>query len=75
MIMTTDLRPQIGLNTLLEGFPTNEAYALCTFAYSAGPGAEPIIFEGRTNGKIVPPRGPQDFGWDCVFEAEGTGKT
>ncbi|KAJ8494486.1 hypothetical protein ONZ45_g13217 [Pleurotus djamor] len=27
-----------GLNTMLDGFPTKEAWALCTFAYSAGPG-------------------------------------
>jgi len=64
-----------GLNTLLQGFPTNEAYAVCTFAYSAGPGTEPLIFEGRTEGRVVLPRGPKDFGWDCVFEAENTGKT
>ena len=60
---------------MLSGFSTTEAYAICTFAYSAGPGTEPILFEGKTQGKIVLPRGPQDFGWDCTFEAEGTGKT
>ena len=27
-----------GLNDLLTGFPTKAAWALCTFAYSAGPG-------------------------------------
>lgn len=27
-----------GLNTMLDGFPTRNAWALCTFAYSAGPG-------------------------------------
>ncbi|KAG5221005.1 nucleoside triphosphate pyrophosphohydrolase ham [Salix suchowensis] len=27
-----------GLNKMLDGFPTREAWALCTFAYSAGPG-------------------------------------
>lgn len=64
-----------GLNTLLVGFPTTAAYALCTFAYSAGPGTEPILFEGRTDGKIVPARGPGKFGWNPVFEVEGTGKT
>lgn len=30
-----------GLNNLLVGFPTKAAWALCTFAYSAGPGNEP----------------------------------
>ncbi|KAI0784896.1 inosine triphosphate pyrophosphatase-like protein [Abortiporus biennis] len=64
-----------GLVTLLQGFPTNAAYALCTLAYSPGPGSEPILFEGRTDGKIVPPRGPAKFGWNPVFEVEGTGKT
>ncbi|THG97004.1 hypothetical protein EW026_g4927 [Hermanssonia centrifuga] len=64
-----------GLNTLLTGFPTNAAHALCTFAYSAGPGTEPILFEGRTDGKIVPPRGAGKFGWNPIFEVDGTGKT
>jgi len=64
-----------GLNTLLTGFPTNAAYALCTFAYSAGPGTEPILFVGRTDGKIVPARGPGKFGWNPIFEVEDTGKT
>lgn len=64
-----------GLNTLLEGFPTKEAWALCTFAYSAGPETEPLLFEGRTEGTIVPARGPAVFGWDPIFQAEDTGKT
>ncbi|KAF7984747.1 hypothetical protein HWV62_11699 [Athelia sp. TMB] len=64
-----------GLNNLLVGFPTKEAWALCTFAYSAGPGTEPILFEGKTNGKIVPARGSANFGWDAVFEPLETGKT
>lgn len=64
-----------GLNAMLDGFPTRAAEAVCTFAYSAGPGAEPIIFEGRTEGTIVPARGPKVFGWDAVFEPLGTGMT
>ncbi|KAI0306873.1 Ham1-like protein [Multifurca ochricompacta] len=64
-----------GLNRMLDGFPTRAAWALCTFAYSPGPGVEPILFEGRTDGKIVPARGPPKFGWDPVFEAEDTGLT
>ncbi|TCD64230.1 nucleoside triphosphate pyrophosphohydrolase ham1 [Steccherinum ochraceum] len=64
-----------GLNTLLTGFQTKAAYALCTFAYSAGPGTEPLLFVGRTDGHIVPPRGAGTFGWNPVFEVEGTGKT
>ncbi|KAK7462798.1 nucleoside triphosphate pyrophosphohydrolase ham1 [Stygiomarasmius scandens] len=64
-----------GLNNMLAGFPTRDAWALCTFAYSAGPGSEPILFEGRTDGTIVPARGPPNFGWDPVFEPKGTGLT
>jgi len=64
-----------GLNTMLQGFPTAEATALCTFGYCAGPGAEPILFEGATEGKIVPARGPSNFGWDPVFEVAGHGET
>ncbi|CAK0843754.1 unnamed protein product, partial [Prorocentrum cordatum] len=34
------------------------------------------IFDGRTEGRIVPARGPTDFGWDPVFEPlEGGGRT
>jgi hypothetical protein len=72
-----------GLNAMLAGFvdpatgaPDKRAWALCTFAYSAGPGSEPILFEGRTDGHIVPARGPGKFGWDPTFEPlEGDGKT
>lgn len=64
-----------GLNLMLDSFPTRAAWALCTFAYSMGPGTEPVLFEGRTDGKIVPARGPPKFGWDPVFEAEDTGLT
>ncbi|KAF8720843.1 hypothetical protein AX14_010674 [Amanita brunnescens Koide BX004] len=64
-----------GLNAMLAGFDTKEATALCTFAYSAGPGAEPVLFEGKTDGVIVSARGPNAFGWDPVFQPHGTGLT
>ena len=64
-----------GLNKLLVGFDTNEATARCTFAYSEGPMAEPVLFIGETKGKIVPPRGPAVFGWDPCFEADESGQT
>ena len=51
-----------GLNKMLVGFEDKSAQAVCTFAYCEGPGHEPIIFQGRTSGKIVPPRGPATFG-------------
>ncbi|KIV90929.1 RdgB/HAM1 family non-canonical purine NTP pyrophosphatase [Exophiala mesophila] len=60
-----------GLNNLLAAYEDKTAFAVCTFAYSAGPGHEPLIFQGRTQGKIVPARGPGIFGWDAVFEYDG----
>ena len=60
-----------GLNNLLAAYSDKTAYAICTFAFCAGPGSEPVLFQGRTEGKIVPPRGPPDFGWDPVFEYQG----
>ncbi|TEB37125.1 inosine triphosphate pyrophosphatase [Coprinellus micaceus] len=62
-----------GLNKMLVGFDDKGAEAICTFAYSAGPGTEPIIFEGRTAGKIVPARGTKVFGWDPIFEPTVSG--
>lgn len=51
-----------GLNRMLAGFEDKTAYAQCIFAYTPGPGVEPITFVGRTPGRIVPARGPTDFG-------------
>ncbi|KAH9173348.1 Ham1-like protein [Lactarius sanguifluus] len=64
-----------GINRMLDSFTTRAAWALCTFAYSTGPGTEPILFEGRTDGRIVPPRGTLKFGWGPVFETEDNGLT
>ncbi|KAK3373981.1 putative inosine triphosphate pyrophosphatase [Lasiosphaeria ovina] len=60
-----------GLNNLLAAYDDKSAKAVCTFAYSPGPGHEPILFQGVTDGKIVPPRGPASFGWDAIFEYQG----
>ncbi|KAL4760307.1 non-canonical purine NTP pyrophosphatase [Aspergillus foveolatus] len=60
-----------GLNKMLDGFESRGAEAVCTFAFASGPGSEPILFQGRTEGVIVSPRGPANFGWDPIFEYEG----
>ena len=61
-----------GLNKMLAGFEDKSAYAQCTFAYCSGEAsAQPVVFEGRTPGKIVPARGPTDFGWDPIFLPDG----
>ncbi|KAG6000997.1 hypothetical protein E4U21_004790 [Claviceps maximensis] len=59
-----------GLNNLLAAYSDKSAEAVCTFGYSEGPGHEPIIFQGRCSGKIVPARGPLQFGWDPIFQYE-----
>jgi ribokinase/non-canonical purine NTP pyrophosphatase (RdgB/HAM1 family) len=65
-----------GLNNMLTGFDDKSAYAQTIVAFTTGPGAEVHVFDGRTNGRIVLPRGPLDFGWDPIFEPdEGGGKT
>lgn len=37
-----------GLNKMLDSFDDRSAEAVCTFAFSNGPGEEPLIFQGRT---------------------------
>jgi inosine triphosphate pyrophosphatase len=65
-----------GLNRMLDGFDDRSAYAQTVVALSLGPQYEPILFDGRTEGTIVLPRGSLDFGWDPIFEPlEGQGKT
>ena len=60
-----------GLNNMLAAYEDKSAQAVCTFAYCAGPGQDAVLFVGRTDGKIVPARGPTLFGWDPIFEYQG----
>ncbi|XP_062166282.1 inosine triphosphate pyrophosphatase isoform X2 [Alnus glutinosa] len=64
-----------GLNNLLMAYDDKSADALCAFSFALGPNAEPITFLGKTPGKIVPPRGPNDFGWDPIFQPDGYEQT
>ena len=43
-----------GLNNLLASYEDKSAQAVCTFAYSEGPGHEPLIFEGRVTVLFAP---------------------
>ena len=43
-----------GLNNLLASYEDKTAQAVCTFAYSEGPGHEPLIFEGRVTVIFAP---------------------
>ena len=42
-----------GLNKMLDGFEDRTAEAVCTFAFCRGPGAKPILFQGKTKVKIT----------------------
>lgn len=64
-----------GLNNMLAAYEDKTAYAQCIFSLSLGPGHEPVAFVGQTPGKIVPARGPLDFGWDPVFCPNGYDQT
>ncbi|KAF3791272.1 Inosine triphosphate pyrophosphatase [Nymphaea thermarum] len=64
-----------GLNNLLKAYDDKSAYALCAFSVALGPNSEPLTFIGKTEGKIVPPRGPPDFGWDPIFQPDGFEQT
>ncbi|CAI0552377.1 unnamed protein product [Linum tenue] len=64
-----------GLNNLLMAYEDKSAYALCAFSFALGPDVEPVTFVGKTPGKIVPARGPNDFGWDPIFQPDGFEQT
>ena len=65
-----------GLHKLLAGFDDKSAYAQCIFAYFDGKTmTEPIVFDGRCLGTIVPERGPAYFGWNPIFEPLGYTET
>uniref|UniRef100_A0A673JZ59 Inosine triphosphate pyrophosphatase n=1 Tax=Sinocyclocheilus rhinocerous TaxID=307959 RepID=A0A673JZ59_9TELE len=65
----------VGLCKLLAGFEDKSAWALCTFAFCAGKDKPVQLFRGITEGRIVEPRGPRDFGWDPCFQPDGYEKT
>ncbi|XP_037959680.1 inosine triphosphate pyrophosphatase [Teleopsis dalmanni] len=64
------LKPE-GLYRMLNGWEDKSAKAICTLAFSEGIEHEPIVYQGITNGVIVEPRGPRDFGWDPIFQPDG----
>lgn len=68
-----------GMNNLLAAYEDKSAYAQCIFVLATpannDDGFELTTFKGTTDGKIVPARGPNAFGWDPIFEVEGTNQT
>ncbi|XP_021367805.1 inosine triphosphate pyrophosphatase-like isoform X2 [Mizuhopecten yessoensis] len=65
-----------GLHKMLAGFEDKTADAMCIVAYSDGhKDSEVQLFIGKTEGTIVDPRGPRDFGWDPCFQPTGFEQT
>ena len=57
----------------LSSFDDKSARAVCGVGYTDG---ETIRqFKGMIEGKIVTPRGNFGFGWDCIFQPEGSSLT
>ena len=64
-----------GLAKMAQVFGDNSAYAQTIFALALDEETEPLVFVGRTYGKIVEPRGGRNFGWDCCFQPDGFEET
>lgn len=65
-----------GLYQMLNGWEDKTAEAVCTFAYCSGKLEDPVLlFQGKTQGTIVSPRGSRDFGWDSCFQPLDNDKT
>ena len=54
---------------MLDGFDNKAAHAVTTIGYADSQGKY-HTFQGVTHGKIVPSRGPTDFGWDSIFQPD-----
>lgn len=64
----------LGLCTMLAGFPDRAATAVTCIGYFDGVNCH--IFRGETAGAIaLAPRGSQGFGWDPIFIPVGLDKT
>ncbi|EIT72259.1 inosine triphosphate pyrophosphatase [Aspergillus oryzae 100-8] len=63
-----------GLNKILDSFEDKSADAICTFAFSHGPGSEGPSNFGTHNLSLLRPEFPAyiwSLGWDPIFEYEG----
>ena len=54
----------------LSSFEDKTAEAVCSIGYTDGETFH--LFEGAIEGKIVMPRGDLGFGWDSIFQPEGS---
>ncbi|MBF0287179.1 MAG: RdgB/HAM1 family non-canonical purine NTP pyrophosphatase [SAR324 cluster bacterium] len=64
---------ELGVEKLVHAlscFEEKAAKAVCALGYTDGQAIH--IFQGSVKGKIVSPRGDNGFGWDCIFQPEGS---
>lgn len=65
-----------GLHRMLNDFEDKSARAICTFTYHSGEEKDEVmLLQGITEGAIVFPRAPRDFGWDPCFQPSGYDQT
>jgi inosine triphosphate pyrophosphatase len=65
---------QEGLYAMADAFGKYGAEAKTIIGYANAAG-DIHFFEGTFRGTIVPPRGPNGFGWDPIFKPDGYEKT
>jgi non-canonical purine NTP pyrophosphatase (RdgB/HAM1 family) len=63
-----------GLAKLAKKMGDSKARATTIIGYAENP-KKILFFEGTLNGKIVPPRGKYNFGYDLIFVPDGKTKT
>ncbi|PIR82922.1 non-canonical purine NTP pyrophosphatase [Candidatus Kaiserbacteria bacterium CG10_big_fil_rev_8_21_14_0_10_56_12] len=63
-----------GIAKIAEAFANSGAEAKTIIGYADGSG-NIEFFEGSIRGSIVSPRGETTFGWDPIFQPEGSDKT
>jgi len=63
-----------GVYSLAKAMGNTSASARTLIGYAA-PNGSIEFFEGMVEGKVVPPRGDDGFGWDEIFQQVGYDKT
>ncbi|MCP4298291.1 MAG: non-canonical purine NTP pyrophosphatase [Proteobacteria bacterium] len=64
----------LGILELIEG-KSRKAEAICLLTLGIRTSGRIYQFEGNVPGEMVPPRGESGFGWDPVFQPDGSNKT
>ena len=64
-----------GLWRILQGYEDKTATAVCTLAFCSYPHADPVVFTGRCNGRLIEPVEGRGSGWDSIFVPDGEYQT